>query len=177
MNNPGTEEHFPVVDEDGNEISQAPRNICHNGKSMLLHPVIHLHLFNDKGELFLQKRAATKDLLPGRWDTSVGGHISPGESPEQAIGREAAEELGLKNIRYRFIKKYIWESARERELVYSYTGCSGEMPVVNPDEIDEGRCWTREEISKSLGKGLFTPNFEKEFIMLNLLPLHHEDDC
>lgn len=177
MNHLSAEELFPVVDENGKEISKAPRHICHNGKSMLLHPVVHLHLFNKKGELYLQKRAATKDLLPGSWDTSVGGHISPGESPEEALEREAAEELGLKNIRYRFINKYIWESDRERELVYSYTGCSEEMPVVNPDEIDEGRFWTREEISESLEKGLFTPNFEKEIVLLNLLTLHHENDC
>jgi isopentenyldiphosphate isomerase len=80
-------EIFPVVDEEGNEISLAPRTVCHDGKSMLLHPVVHLHLFNEKGELFLQKRALTKDLLPGKWDTSVGGHISPGEKPEEALKR------------------------------------------------------------------------------------------
>lgn len=177
MNYSGAEELFPVVDEDGNEISLAPRNICHNGRSMLLHPVVHLHLFNEKGELYLQKRAATKDLLPGKWDTSVGGHVSPGEAPGKALEREAAEELGLKNIRYRFIKKYIWESALERELVYSYSGSSDNMPVINPDEIDEGRFWSREEITESLGKDVFTPNFEKEFGMLNLLTLHHENDC
>jgi isopentenyldiphosphate isomerase len=177
MNHQSAEELFPVVDEDGNEISLAPRTICHNGKSMLLHPVVHFHLFNDKGELFLQKRAATKDLLPGKWDTSVGGHISPGELPENALEREASEELGLKNIRYRFMKKYIWESARERELVYSYSGSSDDTPVINPDEIDEGRFWSREEITESLGKDVFTPNFEKEIVMLNLLTLRHENDC
>ena len=59
------EEWFPVVDEDGNTIGNAPRRVCHDGKSMLLHPVVHLHLFNTKGELFLQKRAKTKDIQPG----------------------------------------------------------------------------------------------------------------
>jgi isopentenyldiphosphate isomerase len=59
-----TEEWFPIVDEEGNEISRAPRSVCHDGKSMLLHPVVHLHLFNRQGELFLQKRAMSKDLLP-----------------------------------------------------------------------------------------------------------------
>jgi isopentenyldiphosphate isomerase len=156
-------EMFPVVDEDGNEISQAPRSVCHNGKSMLLHPVVHFHLFNDKGGLFLQKRAMTKDLLPGKWDTSVGGHISPGETPETALRREAEEELGLKNFNFRFVKKYIWESIRERELVFSFAGTSEDTPVANPDEIDEGRFWPLEEIKDNLGKGIFTPNFEREF--------------
>ncbi len=163
MNITDKEEWFPIVDEEGNEISTAPRSVCHNGKSMLLHPVVHLHLFNKKGELFLQKRAMTKDLFPGKWDTAVGGHVSPGESSEDALKREAEEELGLKKISFQFIRKYIWESSREREFVYSFRGTSGETPVINPDEIEEGRFWRLEEIRDNIGKGIFTPNFEKEF--------------
>jgi isopentenyldiphosphate isomerase len=160
-------ELFPIVDEEGKEISRAPRALCHDGKSMLLHPVVHFHLFSEKGELFLQKRAMTKDLLPGKWDTAVGGHMSPGESAEEALKREAEEELGLKIFNFQFNKKYIWESSRERELVYSFTGISQEIPLVNPDEIDEGRFWPLQEIKDNLGKDIFTPNFEKEFEMLD----------
>ena len=160
------EEWFPVVDKDGNEILQAPRSRCHDGISRLLHPVVHLHLFNDKGELFLQKRAMTKDLLPGKWDTSVGGHIRPGEKTEDALRRETEEELGIISPEFQFIKKYIWESPLERELVYSFRGCSSEEPAINRDEIDEGRFWSAEEILTHTGKGIFTPNFEYEFKML-----------
>ncbi len=81
----------------------------------------------------------------------------------EALKREAEEELGLKDFKFQFIKKYIWESSRERELVYSFTGTSDETPVINPDEIDEGRFWSLEEIRNNIGKGIFTPNFEKEF--------------
>jgi len=166
MNNHDTDELFPVVDEEGNEISIAPRSICHDGKSKLLHPVVHFHLFNRRGELFLQKRAMTKDLLPGKWDTSVGGHINPGEKIEAALHREAEEELGLKSFEFKFLKKYIWESPRERELVYSFTGRSEEIPEINSNEIDEGRYWSFEEILDCLGKDIFTPNFEHEFNMI-----------
>jgi len=163
MKNSNDDEWFPVVDEDGNEISRSLRSICHDGKSMLLHPVVHFHLFNEKGELFLQKRAGTKDLLPGKWDTSVGGHISINESVEEALRRETEEELGIKDFSFHFNKKYIWESTRERELVYSFSGTSGEIPEVNPEEIEEGRFWSIKEIKDTLVKGIFTPNFEKEF--------------
>jgi isopentenyldiphosphate isomerase len=160
------DEIFPLVDEEGNEISKAPRSVCHDGKSMLLHPVVHLHLINNRGELYLQKRALTKDLLPGYWDTSVGGHMNPGEAPEEALKRETFEELELTDINTRFLGKYIWESSRERELVWSFTGVSEGTPVFNEDEIEEGRFWTIDEIKNNLGRNIFTPNFEYEFITL-----------
>ncbi len=166
MKNSDPEELFPVVDEDGNTIGEALRSVCHNGKSMLLHPVVHLHLFNTHGELFLQKRAMTKDIQPGKWDTSVGGHVSRGESTAEALLREVREEIGLNNFVPDFLGKYIWESSRERELVNSFSTISDELPVINKEEIDDGRFWSLKEIRENLGKDVFTPNFEYEFKMM-----------
>ncbi len=94
MNSDNSEEIFPVVDAAGNVVGKAMRGECHGG-SMLLHPVVHLHVFNSRGELYLQKRPAWKDIQPGRWDTAVGGHVDYGETIAEALRREVREELGI----------------------------------------------------------------------------------
>jgi isopentenyldiphosphate isomerase len=160
----GGEEWFPVVDENGKTIGTALRSVCHDGKSMLLHPVVHLHLFNLKGEIFLQKRSSSKDIQPGKWDTSVGGHVNPGETIEEALVRETREELGLTGFNPLFLGRYVWRSDRERELVSAFYTISEKEPLINNDEIEEGRYWSLDEIIDNTGKNIFTPNFENEFL-------------
>lgn len=157
-------EIFPLVNERGITIGRAPRWQCHDG-TKLLHPVVHLHVFNSVGELYLQKRPQWKDIQPGKWDTSVGGHVQFGETPEAALKREVREELGIEDFIPKFIKKYIFESQREKELVYVYrTVYDGE--ITPSAELDGGKFFTREEIKENKGKKFFTPNFEGEYPIL-----------
>ena len=118
MTSDNEKEMFPLVDEEGNITGAATRGECHNG-SKLLHPVVHLHVFNSRGELFLQRRPAWKDIQPGKWDTSVGGHIDLGESVEMALIREAREELGITGFTPQLLTHYVFESDREKELVFT----------------------------------------------------------
>ena len=161
------EEMFPVVDEEGNIVGAASRGECHNG-SRLLHPVVHLHLFNSKGELYLQRRPLWKDIQPGKWDTAVGGHVDLGESVEMALRREVREELGVTDFTPETVTHYVFDSARERELVFVHrTVYDG--PVTPSEELDGGRFWSLDEIRENLGKGLFTPNFEGKIQRIGLL--------
>ncbi|MBQ8674370.1 MAG: NUDIX domain-containing protein [Bacteroides sp.] len=160
MNQDNSAEMFPLVDEEGNITGAATRGECHNG-SRLLHPVVHLHVFNSQGELYLQKRPAWKDIQPGKWDTSVGGHVDLGESVEMALRREVREELGITDFTPEAVTHYVFDSVRERELVFVHkTVYDG--PVCPSDETDGGRFWSIAEIREQIGKGIFTPNFESE---------------
>lgn len=162
-----SEEMFPVVDEQGNILGAATRGECHGG-SRLLHPVVHLHVFNSQGDLYLQRRPLWKDIQPGRWDTAVGGHVDLGESVDMALRREAREELGLEGFVAEPLSTYVFESVRERELVYTFR-TTWDGPVCPSDELDGGRFWTPDEIRQQLGKGVFTPNFESELRRVALL--------
>jgi len=165
--NPEIAEMLPVVDEEGNIVGKASRGECHfNPTKKLLHPVVHLHVFNKKGEIYLQHRAISKKVQPGKWDTSVGGHISYGEDLELSLRREAEEEIGISGFEPKFLGKYIWETEVEKELVFMFA-CNliGELKI-NPEEISEGRFWGINEIKRNLSKEVFTPNFEKEFLIL-----------
>lgn len=155
-------EMFPAVDENGNIIGAISRGEAHNG-TKTLHPVVHLHVFNSKGELYLQHRPMWKDIQPGKWDTATGGHIDLGENVEQALTREVREELGITDFTPELLGHYVFESKVEKELVYAYKTTYDGSVNPNAEELDGGRFWSREEIAANMGKDVFTPNFESEY--------------
>ena len=160
-----TEEMLPVVDDNGKVIGKALRSECHSNVA-LIHPVVHVHIYNGKGELLLQKRSMKKLIQPGKWDTSVGGHITYGEPIEEALKREAWEEAGVENGSFEYITSYLWQCSRESEYINVYK-CRYDNP--NPvaiAEIDDAKFWSKDDILQHIGKGIFTPNFEQEFLKI-----------
>lgn len=57
--------------------------------------VVHVCIFNSKGEMLIQQRQPFKDGWPNMWDVSVGGSVTVGETSQQGARRELREELGL----------------------------------------------------------------------------------
>ena len=88
------EEMFDVVDRSDTVIGRASREEVH--RDGLLHRSAHLLVFDDSGRVLLQKRSMSKDRFPGRWDSSVSGHVDSGEDYDQCIVREAMEEIGIR---------------------------------------------------------------------------------
>lgn len=161
-------EILPLIEPNGLVYGQAARSWCHGGGgSKALHPVVHLHLIDREGRLYLQKRSMGKRRFPGMWDSGVGGHVAYGELAQEALYREAAEELGLYGFNPILLGTYTYESARDREFVFMY-GAVGH-PQVAPDnaEVTEGRWWTFPELEEALAKGILAPTFEADFVRIH----------
>lgn len=155
------EEIFDVVDRDDVIIGRSSRSEVH-GNPDLIHRVAHVLVFNTDGELFLQKRSKTKDVQPGKWDTSVGGHLDFGETYSHAAKREMKEELGIEPVRIDFLHKYLHSNDYESEYVSTFIASWDGDFVLHPDEIEDGRFWSLEEIDRRQNEGIFTPNFLDE---------------
>ena len=168
MGNETHKEIFDVVDEQDKVTGQASRQEVHSNPS-LIHRVVHVLVFNTEGKLFLQKRSLFKDMQPGKWDSSVGGHVDVGESYEQAAIREMREELGIQGTKLALLHTYLHRNPYESEFVRSYR-CYWDGPIrIDPEEIEEGRFWSLKEIRDS-DRILFTPNFLDELERFQNLP-------
>jgi isopentenyl-diphosphate delta-isomerase type 1 len=160
----GPEELFDVVDDDDRVVGCASRRQCH-GNPALIHRAVHVLVFNSRGELLLQRRAANKDIQPDRWDTSVGGHLDRGETYLAAARREMAEELALAGLPLTRLYPSRIRNEIESENIVTYLSVSDRQVRFEPTEISAVRYCSGEEIEAALGRELFTPNFEEEWRM------------
>ncbi len=164
-----SEESLILVDECDREVGHLSRALCHAGRGVL-HRAFSLLIFNDSGELLLQRRAPTKRLWPLYWSNSCCSHPRRSEPMESAIHRRLHEELGIRcPLRYLFKFQYQaqYDSAcSEHELCSVYIGRYSGPLRVNRTEIDSWR-WIapaalQEEMSGAGGVE-FTPWFELEW--------------
>jgi len=129
------EEEFIVVDKQDTILGYKTRYECHHDKS-LIHRTVGVLVFNDKGQLLLQKRSMTKDMEPGKWGISSAGHVARGQTDEEAVHRELQEELGV-DFPVTFWKKFISEEPNETERDVIYKGIFNGPFHPNAEEVAE----------------------------------------
>ena len=141
------EEIFDVVNERDEVIGQKSRSEVH--RLGLMHRAVHVLVFNAAGQVFLQKRSMMKDRQPGLWDSSASGHVDSGENYDTCSVRELGEEIGLQ---LPAVPKRLFKlpacAETDQEHVWVYR-CEAEGPFqLNPEEIERGGWFTREEITR-----------------------------
>lgn len=141
-------EIFDLVDQDDNVIGTATRDECH--KNNLRHRAVHILVFNPKGELFIQKRSKTKDVFPGLLEGSASGHVSSGETYEEAAVRELEEELGIKDHKLNEVAKFQMKVGKEHEIVKVLMLRCDCAAKVSSEEAEEGKFMPYKEVRQMI---------------------------
>lgn len=154
------DEIFDVVNERDEVIGQLPRKEVH--RQGLKHRAVHVLIFNDRGELFLQKRSLKKDNHPGVWDSSASGHVDTGENYDACALREVQEELGVRLAcaPARILRIAACEETGQ-EFVWVYRCEHGGPFQLHPEEIESGGWFAPEFISRWINESPaeFAPAF------------------
>lgn len=170
------EDRLVLVDAQDREIGSRPKTECHLGDGVL-HRAFSVFLFNQRGDVLIQKRAAGKMLWPGFWSNSCCSHPRPGETVMGAARRRVQEELAV-NCRLVFLYKFQYQArygtvGAEHELCYVY---AGDMlanpltdPVADPAEIAEWRWVAPAALTREIAvdPAIFSPWMKLEWARID----------
>lgn len=162
-------EQFETFDDQGNRIGLAPRPRVH--AAGLWHRSAHVFLFTAAGDLYVQRRAADKDIYAGRWDYSVGEHLKPGESYLEGALRGLLEELGVEDVSLtplgqvrQNVTAIPEQGILDREFQQAFRGiCDGTI-TPDPDEVAGVRILSLTDLAQWISRepAAFTPWFLRE---------------
>jgi 16S rRNA (adenine1518-N6/adenine1519-N6)-dimethyltransferase len=128
-------ERFPVVDENDEIRGYATRSEVHGNN--LLHRAVHIFIFDQVGDVYLQQRSRWKDRHPLKWDSSAAGHVTAGESYDETAQRELKEELGV-DVPLERIFRLTASSRTDHEFICGYRGMISTDLAPNKSEIERG---------------------------------------
>jgi len=161
-------ELLDIINKKDEVIGQATRGEVHRNKN-LIHRSIAIAVFNSRGELFLQKRSATKDTDPLKWTISCSGHVSSGNTYEETAIRELREELGINFHKgtprstaggpLEKLIKYLCRAPGETEMSVLFKTIWDKPMKLQPEEIIEGRFFTQKELLSEIKSGQINLSF------------------
>jgi isopentenyldiphosphate isomerase len=154
-------EFLDVVNERDEVVGKASQDEIYEKK--LSHRIVHVLIFNDRGEMALQLRSRNKSFCPKHWTTSVGGHVKSGERYEEAALREVEEEVGIrKRIELAYKDVYHDHRGFEKFLVTFKVMFNGPFKI-NPEEVEKMEFFSLDEIQDMINNG---EKFHPELLFL-----------
>ncbi|MGH3331172.1 MAG: NUDIX hydrolase [Nocardioidaceae bacterium] len=137
-----------LVDHAGNVVGSAPRPVVR--RDNLLHAATAVLVRNAEGQIYLHRRAPTKDWAPGFHDCAPGGVLQAGETPDESARRELAEELGIEGAALRRLGTSLYEDASTRCLEHCYEVTWRGLVHHADEEVVWGAWVTLEELDERL---------------------------
>jgi 16S rRNA (adenine1518-N6/adenine1519-N6)-dimethyltransferase len=153
-------ERFPIVDKNDRILGYANRPEVHGNN--LRHRAVHILIFNQAGDVYLQQRSRWKDRNPLKWDSSAAGHLTAGERYDDTARRELKEELGV-TMALQKMSKIPASKHTDQEFIWLYQGTATGDLEPNKSEIEQGAFFPPEIIDgwTSARPEDFAPGFLK----------------
>ena len=146
------EDKVILVDNNDNQIGLMPKLEAH--EKGVLHRAFSVFIFNNHGELMLQRRALTKYHSPGLWTNTCCSHQRDGESNISSGKRRLNEEMGFDTELFEktsFIYKAKFDNGlTEHEFDHVLVGSYNHSPMINSTEVDSWKWMSMENIKKDI---------------------------
>lgn len=153
------QELFDVVNEADEVVGQTRRGQAHRDPR-LIHRSVQILVFNQRGDLLLQRRSASKDLFPGYLCASASGHVASGDDYIATAAREISEELGVAPA-LTYLGKSIVRTPEETEITCVFVARHDGPFRFHPVETQGGAFFTLAAIARGRAEGALplTPSF------------------
>ena len=139
-----TDKAVDIIDKDGTVLGVEEVQATHD--KHLLHRAVHILVINDENKVFARQRPKTKLVYPGLWTSSVGAHVLSGMTPDATAATGLKDFLGLELPLHKLGEAHVTDSF-EDEIITIYTCRANAIPSLNPDESNDGRFMSLEEIN------------------------------
>ena len=141
-----------LVDKNDNELGTMEKQEAH--VKGLLHRAFSVFIFNDKNELLLQRRAVNKYHSGGLWTNTCCSHPRQNEKTKDAAKRRLLEEMGMRSTlkkQFDFVyKAKLDNNLYEHEFDHVFFGFTNDLPIINPEEVEEYTYKTLEDIGNEM---------------------------
>jgi hypothetical protein len=160
-----TEEWLPIVDETGIVHGKVASSISKSSGNKYLHPVIRISLIYN-GMIYLREKPSQDAVDIPELDYPFETYLKYEETLDEGVIRTFEENGGDKDLPSSYLIRHVFKDIKANLLVYLYISNVQNTNDL-PDDFNKGKWWTRKQIEENLGRGFFSPCFEKEFELLN----------
>jgi isopentenyldiphosphate isomerase len=165
-----SQELVTIVDENNHEIDQVSRATMRARN--LIHRATYILVFNSQGELFVQKRTATKDIYPGHYEIAAGGVVLAGESYELSAKRELKEELEIESNQLTHLFDHFYDDKNNRVWGRIFS-CTYDGPMcLQEEEVESGHFMKTQDLLTMIENQPFCPDGIE--VLHRVLELHGE---
>lgn len=164
-----SEEPVIVVDDQDNQVEILPRKVAEADESKLIR-YVYVLLFNDEGEVLLQRRNPDIERFPNHWEISASGAVWPGEGYVDAANRKLPDELNMRVPLFHEHKNRYHITGKADRFIAVFVGYVSNADLVqpNPEKVSEVR-WIKPAEAKA--GYLLTPSCE---VVLTWWEKHHD---